>query len=87
MKKFQVAESEIGLMYIQHNFVRPLGTGEYAFWTSSKDLQFKTLNRLDLNPTFADQDVLLERIAEKIDRIQVNGGLDNILTDLINIKK
>ena len=74
-------------MYIQHNFVRPLGTGEYAFWTSSKDLQFKTLNRLDLNPTFADQDVLLERIAEKIDRIQVNGGLDNILTDLINIKK
>ena len=30
---------------------------------------------------------ILERIAEKIDRIQVNGGLDNILTDLINIKK
>ena len=29
---------------------------------------------------------ILERIAEKIDRIQVNGGLDNILTDLINIK-
>jgi hypothetical protein len=30
---------------------------------------------------------ILERIAEKVDRIQVNGGLDNILTDLINIKK
>ena len=30
---------------------------------------------------------VLERIAEKIDRIQVNGSLDNILTDLINIKK
>ena len=30
---------------------------------------------------------ILERIAEKIDRIQVNGGLDNILTDLISIKK
>jgi hypothetical protein len=28
---------------------------------------------------------VLERIAEKIDRIQVNGGLDNILTDLIRI--
>ena len=30
---------------------------------------------------------VLERIAEKIDRIQVNGGLDNILTDLISIKQ
>ena len=28
---------------------------------------------------------VLERIAEKIDRIQVNGGLDNILTDLIRM--
>jgi regulator of protease activity HflC (stomatin/prohibitin superfamily) len=30
---------------------------------------------------------ILERIAEKIDRIQVNGGLDNILTDLIKIDR
>ncbi|MEZ2304602.1 MAG: hypothetical protein ACBR13_22795 [Microcoleus sp.] len=30
---------------------------------------------------------VLERIAEKIDRIQVNGGLDNILTDLIRMNR
>lgn len=30
---------------------------------------------------------VLERIAEKIDKIQVNGGLDNILTDLIRISR
>jgi hypothetical protein len=30
---------------------------------------------------------VLERIAEKIDRIQVNGSLDNILTDLIRMNK
>ena len=30
---------------------------------------------------------VLERIAEKIDRIQVNGSLDNILTDLIRINR
>jgi regulator of protease activity HflC (stomatin/prohibitin superfamily) len=66
VKKFQVSESEIGLMYIQQNFVRPLGTGEYAFWSSSKDLQFKTLNRLNLNPAFADQDVLIDRHPEFI---------------------
>jgi hypothetical protein len=29
----------------------------------------------------------LERIAEKIDRIQVNGSLDSILTDLIKIDR
>ncbi|MEA5600084.1 hypothetical protein [Nostoc sp. UHCC 0252] len=28
---------------------------------------------------------LLERIAEKIDRIQVNGSLNSILTDLIRM--
>lgn len=66
IKKFQVSESEIGLMYIQHNFVRPLGTGEYGFWASSKDLQFKTLNRLHLNPVFPDQDVLIDRHPEFI---------------------
>jgi regulator of protease activity HflC (stomatin/prohibitin superfamily) len=66
VKKFQVSESDIGLMYMQHNFVRPLGTGEYAFWASSKDLQFKTLNRLNLNPVFQDQDVLIDRHPEFI---------------------
>jgi hypothetical protein len=30
---------------------------------------------------------VLERIAEKIDRIQVNGSLDSILTDLISINR
>jgi regulator of protease activity HflC (stomatin/prohibitin superfamily) len=30
---------------------------------------------------------VLERVAEKIDRIQVNGSLDSILTDLIPIDR
>lgn len=30
---------------------------------------------------------VLERIAEKIDRIQVNGSLDSILTDLIRLNR
>jgi hypothetical protein len=30
---------------------------------------------------------LLERIAERIDKIQVNGNLDSILTDLIRINR
>ncbi len=66
IKKFQVSESEIGLMYVQHNFVRPLGTGEYAFWSSLKDVQFKTLNRMIPNPVFPDEDVLIDRHPEFI---------------------
>jgi hypothetical protein len=30
---------------------------------------------------------VLERIAERIDKIQVNGNLDSILTDLIRINR
>ena len=66
IKRFQVSEAEIGLMYVQNNFVRPLGTGEYAFWTSLKDLQFKTLNRMIPNPIFPDEDVLIDRHPEFI---------------------
>ncbi len=66
IKRFQVSEAEIGLMYVQNNFVRPLGTGEYAFWTSLKDLQFKTLNRMIPNPVFPDEDVLIDRHPEFI---------------------
>jgi regulator of protease activity HflC (stomatin/prohibitin superfamily) len=66
IKRFQVSEAEIGLMYVQNNFVRPLGTGEYAFWSSSKDLQFKTLNRMISNPVFPDPDILIDRHPEFI---------------------
>ncbi|WP_373542987.1 slipin family protein [Chamaesiphon sp.] len=66
IKRFQVSESEIGLMYVQNNFVRPLGTGEYAFWSSLKDVQFKTLNRMISNPIFPDEDVLIDRHPEFI---------------------
>ena len=66
IKRFQVSESEMGLMYVQNNFVRPLGTGEYAFWSSLKDIQFKTLNRMSPNPIFPDEDVLIDRHPEFI---------------------
>jgi regulator of protease activity HflC (stomatin/prohibitin superfamily) len=64
VKRFQVSEAEIGLMYVQNNFVRPLSTGEYAFWSSLKDIQFKTLNRMIANPVFPAEDVLIDRHPE-----------------------
>jgi regulator of protease activity HflC (stomatin/prohibitin superfamily) len=68
IKRYQVSESEIGLMYVQNNFVRPLSTGEYAVWTLLKDVQFKSLNRLIPNPVFPDEDVLIDRHPDFIAR-------------------
>ncbi len=61
LKKFQISESEIGLLYIQNNFVRPLETGEYAFWSVNKDVTVRTLSRIVPNPDFPLEDVLIEK--------------------------
>ncbi len=66
LKKFQVSESEIGLLYVQQNFLRPLGTGEYGFWSLGKDITCKTLSRTIPNPAFPDEDVLIDRHPEFI---------------------
>ncbi len=61
LKKFQISESEIGLLYVQNNFVRPLEPGEYAFWAVDKTVTVQTLSRIVPNPQFPMQDVLIER--------------------------
>jgi regulator of protease activity HflC (stomatin/prohibitin superfamily) len=66
LKKFQVSESEIGLLYVQQNFLCPLGTGEYGFWSLGKDVTCKTLSRTIPNPVFPEEDVLIDRHPEFI---------------------
>jgi regulator of protease activity HflC (stomatin/prohibitin superfamily) len=61
LKKFQISESEIGLLYVQNNFVRPLEPGEYAFWSQDKDVSVRTLSRIVPNPGFPLEDVLIEK--------------------------
>jgi regulator of protease activity HflC (stomatin/prohibitin superfamily) len=64
LKRFQVSESEIGLLYVQQNFERPLGAGEYAFWSLGKEIGCKNLSRTIPNPVFPDEDVLIDRHPE-----------------------
>ncbi|AKG23724.1 slipin family protein [Calothrix sp. 336/3] len=64
LHKMQIAESEIGLLYVQNNFVRPLEPGEYAFWTFDRGVSLNKLNRMIPNPTFPLPDVLIERHPE-----------------------
>lgn len=61
LKKFQISESEIGLLYLQNNFVRPLEAGEYAFWSVDRDVTVRTLSRIIPNPDFPLEDVLIEK--------------------------
>jgi regulator of protease activity HflC (stomatin/prohibitin superfamily) len=61
LKKFQISESEIGLLYIQNNFEKPLETGEYAFWAVDRDVSVRNLSRIVPNPNFPLEDVLIEK--------------------------
>lgn len=61
IKKVQILESEIGLLYIQNNFVRPLEVGEYAFWTFTRDVAVRTLSQITPNPDFPLEEVLIEK--------------------------
>jgi regulator of protease activity HflC (stomatin/prohibitin superfamily) len=61
LKKFLISESEIGLLYVQNNFVRPLESGEYAFWAFDREVVVRTLSRIVPNPDFPLEDVLIEK--------------------------
>jgi regulator of protease activity HflC (stomatin/prohibitin superfamily) len=61
LKKFQISESQIGLLYVQNDFVKPLDPGEYAFWSFGQDVTVRTLSRVIPNPEFPLEDVLIEK--------------------------
>ncbi len=61
VKKFQISEYEIGLLYVQNNFIQPLEPGDYAFWSLDKNVTVKTLSRIIPNPDFPLEDVLIEK--------------------------
>ena len=61
LKKFQIFEYEIGLLYQQNNFIRPLEPGEYAFWSVNKDVTVRSISRIIPNPDFPLEDILIEK--------------------------
>ncbi|BAY21521.1 SPFH domain, Band 7 family protein [Calothrix sp. NIES-2100] len=62
--KFQISEYQIGLLYVQGNFVRPLEPGEYTFWSVNRDVSLQILSRIVPNPNFPLEDVLIEKHPE-----------------------
>ncbi|MBW4585715.1 SPFH domain-containing protein [Aetokthonos hydrillicola Thurmond2011] len=61
LKKIEISEYEIGLLYIQNNFVRPLARGEYGFWSVNRDVSVRILSRIIPNPDFPLEDVLIKQ--------------------------
>lgn len=64
LKQVNLAEFEIGLLYVQDNFVRPLEPGDYAFWTFGRSVIVRSLNRTTPNPAFPFEEVLMEQHPE-----------------------
>ncbi len=64
VQNFQVSEAEIGLLYVQNNFVRLLEPGEYAFWNFKQKVAIRLVSRTDPNPNFPFEDVLIEQHPE-----------------------
>ncbi|MEK0189584.1 slipin family protein, partial [Microcoleus anatoxicus PTRS2] len=86
LKKFQISEYELGLLYVQNNFVRPLESGEYAVWSVvDKDVTVRTFSRVIPNPEFPQENVLIEKhpdfVATYCEFVQLLGNQIAIVRD------
>jgi regulator of protease activity HflC (stomatin/prohibitin superfamily) len=61
IKRFHILEYEIGLLYVQNNFSRPLETGEYAFWSVDRDVSVRSFSRIIPNPELPLEEILIEQ--------------------------
>lgn len=64
LQQVQVAESQVGMLFVNGNFVRPLESGKYAFWQLGQKVQVITLDRNKPAPDFPQEDAPIERHAE-----------------------
>jgi regulator of protease activity HflC (stomatin/prohibitin superfamily) len=62
--RYQVNESDLGLLFIDDNFVRALEPGEYAFWTFNHRVNVRNISRLTLNPNFPQEEMLVQQHPE-----------------------
>jgi hypothetical protein len=60
----QVSESQMGLLYEQGNFVRPLVPGDYGFWTFGRKVSVRHFDRTQPAPNFPLEEVLIENHPE-----------------------
>lgn len=67
LQRVELPEFKVGLLFVQENFIRPLDSGEYVFWTFGRQVSVRSLNRNIPNPDFPFEDVLLDQHAEFVE--------------------
>jgi regulator of protease activity HflC (stomatin/prohibitin superfamily) len=60
----QINEAQIGLLYVDGNFVRPLEPGRYAFWQVRHKVLIGAADRSKMDPGLPGEEVLIERHPE-----------------------
>jgi regulator of protease activity HflC (stomatin/prohibitin superfamily) len=73
----QIPESEIGLLYEQGNFIRPLEPGEYGFWSFGRKITVRNFDRTYPMPNLPLEEILLEKhpefVATHCESVQLSG--------------
>jgi regulator of protease activity HflC (stomatin/prohibitin superfamily) len=73
----QIPESEIGLLYEQGNFIRPLESGEYGFWSFGRKIAVRNFDRTYPMPNLPLEEILLEKhpafVATHCESVQLSG--------------
>ena len=64
LKRVEISEAQVGLLYERDNFVRLLEPGEYAFWTVDRPVTVRLFERRNPNPTFPFEEILIEQHAD-----------------------
>lgn len=61
LNRVSIPESQLGMLYEQDNFVRPLAPGEYGFWTCDRKVSITRYNRTRPEPDFSFEEILIEQ--------------------------
>ncbi|PZD75057.1 hypothetical protein C1752_00498 [Acaryochloris thomasi RCC1774] len=73
----QISESQVGMLYERDNFVRPLESGEYGFWTFNRKVQIPVFDCTHPAPSFPNEEVLFEQhpefVATYCEAVQLGG--------------
>lgn len=62
--RVQIPESQLGMLYEQDNFVRPLAPGEYGFWMCDRKVSITRYDRTRPDPDLVFEEVLIEQHPE-----------------------
>jgi regulator of protease activity HflC (stomatin/prohibitin superfamily) len=71
LQTYTIAEHQLGLVYVNGSFVKPLEAGRYVFWAFGPKVLVGVIDRQKLDPELPNQEALLERHPGFVDQYLV----------------